>query len=108
MSQGAELRMPYYYALLAETFGRAGLVGEALASVSTGFAIASKNGERWALAELHRVHGDLLTTEGMRDSARDSYRRGLEAARRCGSLAFEQKLALLAGGTSAAASAERS
>ena len=34
--------------LLAETFGRAGLVGEALASLSTGFAFASKNGEEIA------------------------------------------------------------
>jgi predicted ATPase len=105
---GAELRMPYYYALLAETFGRAALYGEALASVSTGFAIASKNGERWAVAELHRVHGDLLAAEGRTESARDSYRRGLEAARRCGSLAFERRLSRLAGGTSAAASADRS
>ena len=42
---GAELRLPYYFTLLAETLGRAGLVGEALASLSTGFAFASKNGE---------------------------------------------------------------
>jgi adenylate cyclase len=52
---GAEIRLPYYYALLAETLGRAGRVGEALASLSTGFAFASKNGEAWAVAELHRV-----------------------------------------------------
>src|SRR5437764_12735163 len=45
---GAEIRLPFYFKLLAETFGRAGLVGEALASVSTGFAFASKNGEEWA------------------------------------------------------------
>ena len=55
---GAELRLPYYFTLLAETFGRAGQVGEALASLSTGFAFASKNGEEWAVAELHRVQGD--------------------------------------------------
>ena len=61
---GAEIRLPYYFTLLAETFGRAGLVGEALASLSTGFAFASKNGEEWAVAELHRVQGDLLAAEG--------------------------------------------
>lgn len=29
---GAEIRLPYYFALLAETLGRAGSMGEALAS----------------------------------------------------------------------------
>ena len=105
---GAEIRLPYYFTLLAETFGRAGLVGEALASLSTGFAFASKNGEEWAVAELHRVQGNLLAAEGKPEPARASFRRGLEAARRSGSLAFERRLSILADGTAAAASTERS
>jgi DNA-binding SARP family transcriptional activator/predicted ATPase len=104
----AEIRLPYYCALLAETFGRAGLVGEALASLSTGFGFASKNGEQWAVAELHRVQGDLLAAEGKAEPAHASYLRGIEAARRSGSLAFEQKLLILAGRTAATASVERS
>jgi predicted ATPase len=105
---GAEIRLPYYLALLAETQGRAGLVGEALASVSTGFAFASKNGEGWAFAELHRVQGDLLASEGKPEAARASFQRGIEAARRSGSLAFERRLANRGDGTAAAASTERS
>ena len=105
---GAEIRLPYYFTLLAETFGRAGQVGEALASLSTGFAFASKNGEEWSVAELHRVQGDLLAAEGKSEAARASFRRGLEAARRSGSLAFERRLSILADGTAAAASTERS
>jgi predicted ATPase len=105
---GAEIRLPYYLALLAETLGRAGQVGEALASLSTGFAFASKNGEDWVLAELHRVQGDLLGAEGKLEAARASYRRGMEAARRSGSLAFERRLSILAGGTARAAATERS
>ena len=105
---GAELRLPYYFALLAETLGRAGQVGEALASLSTGFAFASKNGEEWAVAELHRVQGDLLAAEGKPEPARASFRRGIEAARRSGSLAFERRLSILADGTAASASTERS
>ena len=104
---GAELRLPYYCALLAETLGRAGQVGEALASLSTGFAFATKNGEEWAVAELHRVQGDLLTAEGKHDAARASYEQGIEAARRSGSLAFERRLLTLAGGTAKSASTER-
>ena len=105
---GAEIRLPYYFTLLAETFGRAGLVGEALASLSTGFAFASKNGEEWAVAELHRVQGNLLAAQGKPESARASFRRGLEAAQRSGSLAFERKLSILAAGTAATTSTERS
>jgi predicted ATPase len=105
---GAEIRLPYYFTLLAETFGRAGQVGEALASLSTGFAFASKNGEQWAVAELHRVQGDLLAAEGKPEPARASYLRGVEAARHSGSVAFARRLSILAGGTAGTAPAERS
>jgi DNA-binding SARP family transcriptional activator/predicted ATPase len=105
---GAEIRLPYYFALLAETLGRVGKMGEALASLSTGFAFATKNDEAWAVAELYRVQADLLASEGKAEPARASYRRGIEAARRSGSLAFEQRLLILVGGTAAPASTERS
>jgi DNA-binding SARP family transcriptional activator/predicted ATPase len=105
---GAELRLPYYLTLLAETLGRAGLVGEALANLSTGFAFAGKNGEGWAVAELHRVQGELIAAQGKPGPACASFRLGIEAARRTGSLAFERRLSILAGRTAAAASTERS
>jgi DNA-binding SARP family transcriptional activator/predicted ATPase len=104
---GAELRRPYYCALLAETLGRADQIGEALASVSTGFAFATKNREKWALAELHRAHGDLLRTQGKLEAARASYRLGIEAARSVGSKALERRLSILADGTAKSASIER-
>lgn len=105
---GAELRLPYYFALLAETLGRAGMPGEALASLSNGFAFASKNGERWPVAELHRVQAELLAEQGNTAAARESFERGVEAARRSGTVAFERKLSILSGGTAAAAHTERS
>jgi len=101
---GAELRLPYYLSLLADTFGRAGRMSEALATISTGFAFASKNGEEWAAAELHRTQGELLLREGKADAARASFHSGIEAARRSGSLAFERKLSRLLRGTAATAS----
>ena len=82
-------------------------MSEALAGISTGFAFASKNGEEWAVAELHRTQGELLLCEGRGEAARASFRRGIEAARRSGALAFERKLSRLPGGTAASASAER-
>ncbi len=101
---GAEIRLPYYFALLAETYGRAGQVGEAMASLSTGFAFAGKNGEEWAVPELHRVQGDLLAAQGKPDAACASFRRAYEAAQRSGSLALERRLSILAGGTASTAS----
>ena len=104
---GAELRLPYYLSLLAETHIRAGRMSEALATISTGFAFASKNGEEWAAAELHRTQGELLLSEGKGEAARDSFRRGIEAARRSGAVAFEHKLSRQLEGTAASASIER-
>lgn len=104
----AQIRLPYYFTLLAETFGRAGQIGEALASLSTGFAFASKNGEEWPVAELYRVQGELFAADGKPEASRASFQRGLEAARRTGSLAFERRLSILAGGTARAISTERS
>ena len=104
---GAELRLPYYYSLLTETLVRAGRMSEALASISTGFAFVSKNGEEWAAAELHRTQGELLLCEGKAEPARASFLRGIESARISGSVAFERKLVRLLGGTSASASTER-
>jgi DNA-binding SARP family transcriptional activator/predicted ATPase len=101
---GAEIRLPYYMSLLAETLLRAGRAGEALAAISTGFAFAGKNGEEWAAAELNRMQGELLLCEGKTGAARDSFRRGIEAARKSGALAFERKLSGLLGGTVAFAS----
>ena len=107
-SVGAEIRLPYYYALLAESYGRAGLYREATASLSTGFAFAGKNGENWAVPELHRVQGGLLTLENKTEQAIVSYERGIESARQCGSLAFERKLAVLMAETAGRISIERS
>ena len=54
----------------------------------------NKNGEQWAVAELHRMQEDLLAAEGKAESAHASYLRGVEAARSV-SLALEQKLLIL-------------
>ena len=80
-ASGAEIRLPFYHGLLAEACALAGQLGEALANISNGFAFQSKNGEVWAAAELHRIHGDLLLQNGNPQQARASYQRSLEAAR---------------------------
>jgi predicted ATPase len=104
---GAELRQSFYLKLLAETLGRAGHVREALADLSTAFAIISKNGEAWALPELYCTEGELLAADGRIERAQVSFRRGLDAARQSGSLALQRKLSLLLDGTAANRFAER-
>jgi predicted ATPase/DNA-binding SARP family transcriptional activator len=103
----AEIRMPYYLAMLAEIHGRTGAIGDALASISAGFAFAGRNHETWGLPELHRVQGNLLLAAGQPEEAQNSYREGVAAARQSGSRAFERKLSRLAAGTAKTASTER-
>jgi predicted negative regulator of RcsB-dependent stress response len=50
---------------------------------------------------LHRTQGELLLSEGKAEAARASFHRGIEAARRSGSVAFERKLSRLLRGTAA-------
>jgi tetratricopeptide (TPR) repeat protein len=88
---GAELRLPFYHGLLAEACAAAGRPGEAMAHISNGFAFESKNGEVWALADLHRIHGDLLLGAGKLDQARASYRKAVEVARLTGARSLERR-----------------
>jgi DNA-binding SARP family transcriptional activator/predicted ATPase len=80
---GAEIRLPFYLGLLAEACAAAGQTGEAMAHIANAFAYQSKNNELWTLADLHRIHGDLLSRSGDRAAAEASYGKGLEAARVC-------------------------
>jgi len=90
---GAELRLPFYHGLLAEVYGLAGQMGEALANIASGFAFLNKNGEMWPGPELHRIHGDLLLRDGNSSEARDSYRQAIESARHTGARLFELRAA---------------
>ncbi len=91
---GAEIRLPFYHGLLAETCALAGHMGEAMANISTGFAFQSKNGELWASAELNRVQGDLARANGSVSEAAASYRRAMEAARQTGARMLELRAAV--------------
>jgi DNA-binding SARP family transcriptional activator/predicted ATPase len=89
----AELRLPFYYGLLAEVCERAGQVGDALANIATAFAFLGKNAEAWAAPELFRIHGDILCRSGSYSQAQASYRQAVELARRTGASLFEIRAA---------------
>jgi len=57
---GAELQRPYYLALLAEAFGKAGQADEGLSVLTEALAAVHKTEERLYEAELYRLKGELL------------------------------------------------
>ncbi|GAB3629702.1 guanylate cyclase [Pandoraea terrae] len=57
---GAELARPYFLALLAETYGKAGQARAGLGVLAEALALAGNTGERYYEAELHRLKGELL------------------------------------------------
>jgi adenylate cyclase len=64
------LRLPYYYALLAQVYGLANRPGEGLAALEEGLAQARSSNERCWDAELHRIRGELMVASG--EDARDA------------------------------------
>jgi predicted ATPase len=62
---GAELRQPYYLALLAGACDEAGQVDSGLALLAEGLTEAHRHGECWQEAELHRLRGELLLRAGV-------------------------------------------
>ena len=90
---GTEIRLPFYYGLLAEACGFAGQPGEALANLANAFAFQSKNGELWFAPELHRIQGDVLLQSGNESEARISYGRAIETARQTAAQLLELRAA---------------
>jgi DNA-binding winged helix-turn-helix (wHTH) protein/predicted ATPase len=57
---GAKLWCPYFLGLLAEQLAKAGRVEEGLATVAKGISLAEESEERYSLAELYRIKGELI------------------------------------------------
>jgi predicted ATPase len=57
---GAELLRPYFLALLAEAYSKAGQAEAGLSVLGEALATVHNSGERWWEAELHRLQGELL------------------------------------------------
>ncbi|HEX5082150.1 MAG TPA: AAA family ATPase [Blastocatellia bacterium] len=79
----AGARLPYYRALLAEAYGWAGRIDQALKALDDAFADVGKTGERWWEAELYRLRGELFRSEAInrRNTAEDCFRTAIEVAR---------------------------
>jgi class 3 adenylate cyclase/predicted ATPase len=93
---GSGLARPWFLALLAEVDARAGRVEEGLAALDEAMATVERSGERFYLAELHRLQGELIFArrgpEGT-DEALACYRQALDISRAQGALALELRSA---------------
>jgi predicted ATPase len=82
--------------LMAEALGRAGQNAEGLAAIEEAIARSERTEERWAMAELVRVKGELLLLRrapGAAAAAEGHFRRALDWARRQGALSWELRAA---------------
>jgi len=64
LETGAEVGLPEYFAWFAEACGRLGRIDEGLEAVLQTAPIIERTGERTHLAELRRIHGELLAARG--------------------------------------------
>jgi predicted ATPase len=81
---GGVLLRPYWLALLAETYEKAGQVGEGLTVLAEALALVDDNGERWYEAELYRLKGELLLqqSQGNSSEAEVCFYKAIDVARR--------------------------
>ncbi|WP_018314835.1 adenylate/guanylate cyclase domain-containing protein [Cupriavidus sp. UYPR2.512] len=77
---GAEFELPYFLALAAQVYDKVGKTQSGLDVLAEALAMASKNGERYFEAELHRLKGILLLP---RSSPIHGMRRDSEASEDC-------------------------
>jgi predicted ATPase len=93
---GYALYLTACLAELADALGRAGQAGKGLALIDEALAQATRNDERWCMAELLRVKAELLLLEASPAAnllAEDHLQKSLDWARECDSLAWELRTA---------------
>jgi class 3 adenylate cyclase/predicted ATPase len=92
---GAVVRVPYYLGMLGDAYTQAGRFQEAHQSFNEALAIAERNDDRFAEAELHRLRGELLLAESPEQAvaAEDCFQQALATAVRQQSLAWQLRAA---------------
>jgi predicted ATPase len=97
---GARLGRPYFLALLAEAYEKAGEIQAGLKAVEEALTIVSQNGEGHHEAELYRLKGELLLKSDVRASssrielAENCFREALKLAQHQRAKAWELRAAM--------------
>jgi predicted ATPase/DNA-binding winged helix-turn-helix (wHTH) protein len=92
----SSFRFSMYLCEMVEALGRVGASGQGLSSLEEAIARAEETEERWSLAELLRIKGELLLLQGLPGAAapaEDHFRRALELARLQGAVSWELRAA---------------
>ena len=87
-----------YLSDMVEALGRIGRVGQGLSALEVAIEQAEETEERWSIAELLRIKGELLLSQGAPGAAAEAeeqFRRALDRARRQGALSWELRAARL-------------
>jgi predicted ATPase len=87
--------LTWFLGVLAEGLGRAGQVAQGLDAIDKALARSERNEDRWCVAELLRIKGELLLLQGISGAAaaEDHYQQALDWARRQGALSWELRTA---------------
>jgi predicted ATPase len=88
--------LPFTAFLMTEALGQAGQVSEGLAAVNQAIDCSEHAEERWRIAELLRVKGELLLLQdpfGAKATAEDHFWQALDWARKQGALCWELRAA---------------
>ncbi|HTS52173.1 MAG TPA: winged helix-turn-helix domain-containing protein [Burkholderiales bacterium] len=89
-------RYTQFLGALAEALGRAGQTADGLAAIDEALARSERNEERWCIAELLRIKGELVLLERAPSApaaAEGYFQQGLDGARRQGALSWELRCA---------------
>jgi DNA-binding SARP family transcriptional activator/predicted ATPase len=94
-AMGMVMQRPFYLALLAQAYWRAGQVDNGLMSLSKALMVAHASGERHFEAEIHRLRGELLLAAGQPAAqAESAYHQALQVARQQGTRSLELRAAM--------------
>jgi class 3 adenylate cyclase/predicted ATPase len=91
---GAELFVPYHFALLARACDIAGQIEQAVTALDDALQIVERTRERWFEAELNRHKGQLLLRQGHTETAEELYRKALSIAEEQGAKLWELRAAV--------------
>jgi predicted ATPase len=94
----SEFALPYtvFLGALAEGLAGVGQVIQGIAAIDEALARSARDEERWCVAELLRIKGELVLREGTADAAvvaEDHFRQALDRAREQGALSWELRAA---------------
>jgi len=90
---GAEIRVQYYFGLLAEACRRTNRTTEGLNQLSEAFQLVERTDERWYEGELQRLRGEMLIATADRRGAEPCFSRALATAQKQGAKFFELRAA---------------